>query len=117
MHTTVQPGLSAAAPPTHGRECALDRPALQSGLRARIFLDHRRLYEPDVLAWARRVTSPAWSVDGKLRSPRRRLLACLGYLALIRRYYPSPVRPLFWRPPIPRQRRLRALARLAGLQQ
>jgi hypothetical protein len=85
-------------------------------LRARIFLDHRCLYEPDGPAWARRVTSPAWSIDGKLWSPWRRLLAYLGYAALIRRYYPSLVRPLFWRPPIPWQRRLRALARLAGLQ-
>jgi hypothetical protein len=36
-------------------------------LRARIFLDHQCLYEPDGPAWARRVTSPAWSIDGKLR--------------------------------------------------
>jgi len=90
-------------------------------LRAHIFLNHRQLYEPDVLAWARRVTSPEWSVDGKLRSPWRWLLAYLGYLALIRRYYPSLllpslVRPLFWRLPIPWQGRLRALARLARLQ-
>jgi glycosyltransferase involved in cell wall biosynthesis len=91
-------------------------------VRAHIFLNHQRLYEPDVLAWARRVTSPAWSVDGKLRSPWRWLLAYLGYLALIRRYYPllllpSLVRPIFWRLPIPWQGRLRALARLARLQQ
>jgi len=91
-------------------------------LRAHIFLNHQRLYEPDVLAWARRVTSPEWSFDGKLRSPWRWLLAYLGYLALIRRYYPllllpSLVRPIFWRLPIPWQGRLRALARLARLQQ
>jgi hypothetical protein len=91
-------------------------------LRARIFLDHWRLYEPDALAWARRVTSPAWSVDGKLRSPWHWLLAYLGYLALIRRYYPSLllsslVHPLFWRLPISWQGHLRALARLARLQQ
>jgi glycosyltransferase involved in cell wall biosynthesis len=91
-------------------------------VRAHIFLNHQRLYEPDALAWARRVTSPAWSVDGKLRSPWHWLLAYLGYLALIRRYYPllllpSLVRPIFWRLPIPWQGRLRALARLARLQQ
>ncbi len=90
-------------------------------LRAHIFLNHRRLYEPDVLAWAQRVVSPAWSVEGKLRSPWRWLLAYLGYLALIRRYYPalllsSLVRPIFWRLPIPWQGRLRELAYLARLQ-
>jgi len=91
-------------------------------VRAHIFLNHQCLYEPDVLAWARRVTSPEWSVDGRLRSPWRWLLAFLGCLALIRRYYPSLllpslVHPLLWRLPIPWQGRLRALARLARLQQ
>lgn len=90
-------------------------------LRAQIFLAHPGLYEPDVLAWAQRVISPAWSIEGKLRSPWRWLLAYLGYLALIRRHHPalllpSLVHPVFWRLPIAWQGRLRALARLVGLQ-
>ncbi|MGQ9550724.1 MAG: glycosyltransferase family 2 protein [Roseiflexus sp.] len=90
-------------------------------LRAQIFLGHPSLYEPDVLAWARRVISPEWSVDGLLRSPWHRLLAYLGYLALIRRHHPalflpSLVHPVFWRLPIACQGRLRSLARLVGLQ-
>lgn len=90
-------------------------------LRAKIFLLHPRLYEPDVLAWARRVLSPEWSVNGALRSPWRWLLAYLGYVALIRRHHPALllptiVHPFFWRLPIRWQGRLRALARLARLQ-
>ena len=90
-------------------------------LRARIFLDHPRLYEPDVLAWARRVLSPEWSVNGALRSPWHWLLAYLGYVALIRRHHPALllpaiVHPFFWRLPIRWQGRMRALARVMRLQ-
>lgn len=91
-------------------------------LRAKIFLNHPRLYEPDVLAWARRVLSPEWSVNGTLRSPWHWLLAYLGYVALIRRHHPALllptlVRPLFWRLPIRWQGRMRAVARALRLQQ
>lgn len=91
-------------------------------LRAQIILDHRRLYEPDAVAWATRVLSPAWSVNWRLRSPWRWLLAYLGYVALIAQRHPplllrAIVHPLFWRMPIPWQGRLRALAYQLRVQQ
>lgn len=90
-------------------------------LRAQIILDHRRLYEPDVIAWAERVLSPAWSADWRLRSAWHWLLAYLSYIGLIAARHPplltrAIARPLFWRLPIAWQGRVRAIARLLRFQ-
>lgn len=90
-------------------------------LRAQIILDHRRLYEPDVVAWATRVLSRAWSADWRLRSAWHWLLAYLGYIGLIAARHPplltrAIARPLFWRLPIVWQGRVRMLGRVLRLQ-
>jgi glycosyltransferase involved in cell wall biosynthesis len=84
-------------------------------LRAELFLRHRELYEPPVIAWAERVCSPAWSRDRRLRTPAHWLPAFAGYLALLARYQPrllprAALRPLFWRMPIGWQGKLRPRA-------
>lgn len=85
-------------------------------LRAQIILDHRRLYESDMLAWAGCILSPAWSREWRLRSTWRWILAYAGFVALIAYRHPpllsrAIARPLFWRLPIPWQGRLRAIMR------
>jgi glycosyltransferase involved in cell wall biosynthesis len=89
-------------------------------LRARIMLNHPRLYEPDILAWATRVCSPGAQQDGALRSPALWLRAFAGYARLIARYQPRLLprvllRPLFWRLPVRQQGLVRRLARLARM--
>lgn len=89
-------------------------------LRARIVLNHPRLYESAFVAWARWVCSPAVSSAGVLRSRGLWWRAFVGYALLVGRYCPALLfktvfRPLFWRLPIRQQGYARWVARLFAM--
>jgi glycosyltransferase involved in cell wall biosynthesis len=86
-------------------------------IRARIVLNHPRLYSSDFLAWAWQVQRDA---NGRSLAGRAWVRAYVGHCLLIARHAPHllpkmMLRPLYWRLPERRQGQLRRIGRVLGM--
>ncbi len=84
-------------------------------LRARLILNHPRLYPPDLIAWAGKIQPPGTSLPAE--TPKGWWTAFFSYAWLIARHHPrhlpaTLLRPIFWHLSPAQQSRLRGLGRI-----